>query len=158
MSQFADDAPCRHLEELWARSIPLTQAMGLRVVDHEPGCLELEAALEPNVNVHGTGFAGSVYAVAALAGWGLLYLELRRRELDAAIVIARGQMDYTLPVDGDFRALAELGEHADAFKTLRERGKARLELSASVTVAGIAKASLSAVYALKQTGVASRNQ
>jgi len=132
--------------------------MGSRIVDHAPGRLELEAALEPNVNVHGTGFAGSVYAVAALAGWGLLYLELRRRTLDAAIVIARGQMDYTLPVDGDFRARAELGAQGDAFESLIERGKARLELGASVTVAGIPKASLSAVYALKQTGGASRNQ
>jgi len=151
MTEATSEDPCQHLQAVWARTIPLTTAMGLQVVRYRPGELQLEAALAPNVNVHGTGFAGSLYAAGALAGWGLLYLELRRRALDAAIVIARGQMDYARPVHGDFGAHATLGDEAGAFDRLQSEGRARLELSASITVEGVEKARFSGSYALRKT-------
>ena len=53
------------LERRWHEEIPLSAAMGLKIVDGDDGALTLRAPLEPNRNVHGTGFAGSLYAQPA---------------------------------------------------------------------------------------------
>ena len=52
--------------------------MTLEPIAFESHRLTVEAELAPNVNVHGTAFAGSLYAIAALSGWGLVHLELAR--------------------------------------------------------------------------------
>ena len=65
---------------------------------HAANRLEIRAALAPNVNVHGTAFAGSLYAIAALCGWGSTWLALRSRALGAHIVIADGHIKYARPV------------------------------------------------------------
>ena len=49
--------------------IPLSRAMAVRVVTSAPGHVELAAPLEPNINVHGTAFGGSVSTLGVLAAW-----------------------------------------------------------------------------------------
>jgi len=86
------------LEKLWHRGIPLTVAMQIAVESCSSEHLTVAADLGPNANVHGTAFAGSLYAIAALTGWGMVWLALRERGLDGAIVLARGEIDYRRPV------------------------------------------------------------
>jgi thioesterase domain-containing protein len=57
----------------------------------------VRAELEPNINVHGTAFAGSLYAIAALCGWGMTWLQLKTRHIDGSIVIAEGNIRYARP-------------------------------------------------------------
>ena len=52
--------------------IPLSRAMGVRVLRAEPGGVVVEAPLAPNVNHSGTVFGGSASAVALLAAWALV--------------------------------------------------------------------------------------
>ena len=42
------------LERRWHDEIPLSAAMGLKIVDGDDGALSLHAPLAPNRNVHGT--------------------------------------------------------------------------------------------------------
>lgn len=90
-----------YLESVLHRDIPLTQAMGLTVLDWQAHQLSLHLPLEPNVNHKSTMFGGSLYCGAVLAGWGWLHLRLKEEGIDDGhIVIQEGQISYPLPVTG----------------------------------------------------------
>ena len=64
--------------------------------------LTLEAPVLPaNSNTHRTGFAGSIYVVAALAVWGKMLSEMYRANMCATHfhVIRRATVSYLRPVD-----------------------------------------------------------
>jgi thioesterase domain-containing protein len=86
------------LERIWHETIPISAQMGIEVLGWEDGELTIRGALAPNVNIHGTAFAGSLFAVAALGGWGALWLALRMRGIDAKIVLTDGHIEYKRPV------------------------------------------------------------
>lgn len=117
--------------------IPLTKAMGVRVEAHDGKQLVLTAPLEANHNHLGTAFGGSLAALATLAGYGLLWLELGNR--DAHIVIRRSELDYRHPVTGPLRAICRKPSEAElaAFRTtFAKAGKARVRLAVTVEEAG----------------------
>ena len=91
---------CIELEQTWHEEIPISKAMGIRVADFANDQLVVRAELEPNINVHGTAFAGSLYAIAALCGWGMTWLQLRSRRIDGSIVIADGTYSLRPPGEG----------------------------------------------------------
>ena len=74
------DALCKDLQSIWDQSFPLCGAMGLTVVSFDNHLLTTEAPLVLNTNIHGTAFAGSLYAIEAITAWGALYLELKCSE------------------------------------------------------------------------------
>ena len=86
------------LQQIWHQEIPLSKDMAIEVLSCNEPELHVCAALAPNVNVHGTAFAGSLYAIAALCGWGATWLALQRAGRPASIVIANGAIDYRKPV------------------------------------------------------------
>jgi thioesterase domain-containing protein len=122
------------LRATWHREIPLTDAMDLEPVAFEDHALTVRARLAPNVNVHGTAFAGSLYATTALAGWGLVHLELEAAGIDGAIVIAEGGIRYRRPVAADIVAHCAIdpGALATGLAALREAGRTRFSLVATV--------------------------
>ena len=65
---------CQQLQTIWHEQIPLSKAMQMQITDFDGDVLTTQASLEPNVNVHGTTFAGSLYAIQALTGWGMMHL------------------------------------------------------------------------------------
>lgn len=87
-----------------ATEIPLTQHLGLEVVGHDARGLTLAAPLSKNVNHEGTAFAGSVNAVAALAGWGWVWLTLRRSGHEGHVVLQDSTIQYLRPITMDFTA------------------------------------------------------
>jgi thioesterase domain-containing protein len=120
-------------ERFFHQQIPLTKAMGVRVEDYDGRQLVLAAPLNANHNHLGTAFGGSLAALATLAGYGLLWLELGNR--DAHIVIRRSELDYRHPVTGPLRAVCRRpGDAVVAeFKAKFEKsGKARIRLQATV--------------------------
>ena len=67
------NAQLTHLESLQAfltARIAPARALGVTVAATEP--VTISAPLEGNLNDKGTGFAGSLFSVAALAGWALV--------------------------------------------------------------------------------------
>src|SRR5687768_7425366 len=90
-------------EHFLHEQIPLTQSMGVRVESFDGARLILTAPLEPNHNHLGTAFGGSLSALATLAGYALLWLQLGDRQ--AHIVIRESTIRYRRPVRGTLRAI-----------------------------------------------------
>ena len=128
-------ALCAELQTIWHQQIPLSQAMQMQIADFDGQVLTTEASLAPNVNVHGTAFAGSLYAIQALTGWGMMHLQLKLNALDASIVIASGQINYAKPVAQDIYVRCSFGEHAAEMTKLKATGKGRFPLTCQVLLA-----------------------
>ena len=128
-------ALCAELQTIWHQQIPLSQAMQMQIADFDGQVLTTEASLAPNVNVHGTAFAGSLYAIQALTGWGMMHLQLKLNALDASIVITSGQINYAKPVAQDIYVRCSFGEHAAEMTKLKATGKGRFPLTCQVLLA-----------------------
>src|SRR5690606_33798775 len=59
---------CKQLSQTWQDTIPLSQYMQLSLARFDGNELRCAAPLAPNVNLHQTMFAGSIYALATLTG------------------------------------------------------------------------------------------
>ena len=141
---------CTDLQAIWYQQIPLSKAMDMRIVDFADNTLTCCASLAPNVNVHGTAFAGSLYAVQALTGWGMMHLQLQLHELDASIVIANGQIDYAKPVAEEIVVSCSFAGQEAAMDTLQTSGKGRFQLTSKVHLSdGSSAGSFSGLYAVR---------
>ena len=139
------------LAATWHGEIPITAAMDLAPERFDAHALRVRARLAPNVNVHGTAFAGSLYAVAALSGWGLVHLELGAAGLDGSIVIAKGSIEYLKPVQEDIVSVcsSDDAEVEDVMARLRADGRVRWPLTAFIGAAGREAVRFEGVYAIK---------
>ncbi len=120
------------------RNIPLSRAMDVTVVSASAAEVVLEAPLDPNINVHGTMFGGSVSTLGLLAAWSVLHLRLEAEGIANQLVIHRTEVEYLLPVQGCVRAAATLvGADWESFLHMLERhGKARLNVTAELLFDG----------------------
>jgi len=137
------------LETTLHQEIPLTAAMGLTVDDYDGTSLTLSAALERNSNHKATAFGGSLYSVAVLSGWGLLYLKMKELELDGHIVIQESHIAYRQPVATRIVACCIMPEEniMRGFTTLyRRRGLARIELYSTVSLGDATAVEFSGKY------------
>lgn len=119
---------------------PVSRALGVRVREATARRVVLDAPLAPNRNRSGTAFAGSLNAVATLAGWGWVTLALGGEEGGAEVVLQDSAITYHRPAESAFRAVcvAPGADELDRFlATLGRRGRARLRLTVTlVTRAG----------------------
>jgi thioesterase domain-containing protein len=128
-----DQNPLVDAERFLHEKIPLSLAMAVRVESHTAGALVLTAPLGPNHNHLGTAFGGSLGALALLAGYGLLWLEIE--DPDCHIVVRSSTLDYRRPVRGQLRAICHRpaeSELAHLRETFRRKGKARIHLRVDV--------------------------
>jgi thioesterase domain-containing protein len=128
-------SPEARLQAALGREIPLSRALGIVVASWDGRTVRLAVPLAPNVNHQDTAFGGSLSAAATLAGWSALWLLLDAHGLSHRVVIQDASIAYRHPVTADFTVECALPEAAavDHFlATLRERGRARLELAATV--------------------------
>lgn len=119
---------------LWS-GIPICSQMQIQALPFAREQFVLLAPLAPNKNVHGTAFAGSLYTVMSMAGWGLIRTELDRQIAQmtgkkAALWLTKASIRYADPVTTGFAAVAETDTKSlDQFwhKMVRKgRGKIRL--------------------------------
>ena len=122
------------LQEKIRTAIPLSAAMQFTIESLDTGAIRVSAPLPPNVNIHGTGFAGSIYSLAVLTGWALATHILEDAALDADLVVAKGEIRYRAPVTGDLYCATDVDAAArDSFlRDTRARGKGILQLEISV--------------------------
>ena len=129
----SDERQLRETETFFHEQIPITGAMGVRVAAYDGRQLVLTAPLEKNHNHLGTAFGGSLAAVATLAGYGFLWLELGDRA--AHLVVRDSTLSYRRPVRREIRAICRRPEEAEleAFRaTFAREGKARIRLRVTV--------------------------
>lgn len=122
------------LQQKIRESIPLSDAMQFQIEALGLEAIEVVAPLPPNVNIHGTGFAGSIYSVAVLTGWALCTHILEALEIDAELVVARAEIRYRAPVTGELRCQtgAKRSDRDSFLQDIRERGKGVLQLRIDV--------------------------
>lgn len=125
------------IENYLHEQIPLTNAMGVRVERYDDEKLVLTAPLEPNHNHLGTAFGGSLNALAMLAGYAVIWLEVGDR--DCHVVVRDASVRFRRPVTGVLRASAERPPAAmrESFREeLARTGRGRLFLQAIISEHG----------------------
>lgn len=125
------------LEETLHREVPLTRTMGVRVEEHDGRELVFLADFEPNINIHGTAFGGSLYSLCAVVCWGMLHLKYEEAGLQAHSVLGDANISYRLPVRGEIMARCRLPEDGsfEAFiDSLKSGKRSRIELAAEILV------------------------
>jgi thioesterase domain-containing protein len=133
------DAPAElsRVEKFLHEQIPITRAMGLRVVANDESGFTLEAPVAQNSNHLRTAFGGSINAVATLAAYGFLWVELE--DAAAHVVVAESSIRFRRPVRETIRATC-LRPDANSLTTFRgqfaEKRKARITLRVNVVEAG----------------------
>lgn len=137
------------LESTLHSEIPITQAIGISVETYHDNALTLRAPLNRNINHKLTAFGGSLYSVAVLTGWGLLFLKLKEHQLSGHIVIMQSEMQYLEPVTTDIVSTCVLPDRQtwDKFVKLFERHhRARVKLDVSIMADQTEKARFTGYY------------
>lgn len=123
------------LEKFLHTKIPLTAAMGIRVIQTGPRRLILEAPLEPNINHLGSVFGGALHTLPTLACYAALWTLLVESGVDSHIVVKQSYANYRQPVRATFRATCDRpppGIAAEFIDDLRRFKKARMDLESIV--------------------------
>lgn len=105
-STVTDDA-VSELQNTWHSTIPLSQAMNINACYFDGQ--KFITSCDPlfNKNLHNTMFAGSIYTLATLTGWGWMYLQLKHANIDGDIVLANAEIKYLKPLAGMGYAMVE---------------------------------------------------
>ena len=131
------------------KHIPISGAMGFRVLGASSDEVVLEAPLEPNTNHRATAFGGSISALAILAGWAMVHFRLRDEGLEVRTVIRDGGVRYDQPVRGAFQARCP-APPADAWErfvqTVRRRGKGRILFQVHLSAGALSVGSYKGTY------------
>ena len=124
-------------EKFLHEQIPITRTMGLRVTAHDDAGFTVEAPVALNSNHLRTAFGGSINAVATLAAYGFLWIEIN----DAAghVVVAESSIRFLRPVRETIHATCLRPDDktlASFRRDFEDKGKARITLRVQVSEAG----------------------
>ena len=129
------------LQELWHKTIPLSKVMDLQISYYDSTALVTVCDADFNQNLHHTMFAGSIYTLATLTGWGWVYLALQEQQqekqqeqanLEGDIVLAEANIRYHAPIKGLAYAKVVQADVSGTFEPLAQDKKARINLIAHV--------------------------
>ena len=118
-------------------SVPILEAMGVRLVEVRPGHAAAELPPGPNVNHFGVTYAGSLFSVAEMLG-GVLSLATFDLEGELAgflPIVKESSIRFRRPALGVVRAEASLSdeEAARVRREALESGKGEFVLEATLT-------------------------
>src|SRR5690606_41610050 len=128
-------------EDYLHRQIPLSKAMGIRVVSIDADAVILHVPLAPNINHRETVCGGRATAAAMLGAWSLVHTRLRDAGLDAKVVIRRHAMVFDAPMADDFTVRAVLTRPADWEGFVRQLTRKRMARIAVTAVLGCGRGS-----------------
>lgn len=123
---------CAQLQKAWYENIPLSEKMGVRISQYTGQRFVTTMPESGNQNPHQTLFAGSLFSLATLTGWGLIWLLLRERHLGGTIILADAHIRYSAPITGRPRAVADLSSVSGDLDRLARGRKARVQLSVNL--------------------------
>lgn len=87
------------LAEIWHNTIPVSEFMLITPLSYHDDLFSVSAPLAPNINLHNTMFAGSIYTLMTLTGWGVVWLNQSLCQVAGDIVLAKADIRYLAPVD-----------------------------------------------------------
>jgi len=125
--------------------------MGVRVVAHDENGFVVEAPVALNSNHLRTAFGGSINAVATLAAYGLLWLELRAQAVH--VVVAESSIRFLRPVRETIRAICPRPD-PEVWKALHvrlaEKDKACIILRVNVAEEGQVAAAFEGTFVVRE--------
>ena len=137
---------CRELQNTWHDEIPISEHMGIKLHQYTVHTIETRASLNKNINLHGTMFAGSIYSLATLTGWGMLFLQLKQKGLEGEIVLGDASIHYHKPITMTPRAICNIESVRAKFDFLLKGKKCPASLSVDIYNNQEAVAEFSAQY------------
>ncbi|MDO2948705.1 bifunctional GNAT family N-acetyltransferase/hotdog fold thioesterase [Aeromonas simiae] len=140
---------CQDLATRWSRGIPISEKMGMQITHYDGHSFHLGANLAANLNVHDTMFAGSIYSQCVLAGWGLIWLQLKELGLLGDTVLAEGSIRYYRPVKASPEARVAREGMPAALLPLRNNESARFQLSVQLYSGGKLAAEFTGKYVVQ---------
>ena len=137
------------LQQKIRSSIPLSEMMQFNIEQLSNTSIKVTAPLEPNVNIHGTGFAGSIYSLAVLTGWAFCENLMQLFGMKGVLVVARAEIKYRSPITEDLQCATSATEDAAQafYEAFKQRGTGRLELN--IAIGSSENAWLQATYVAK---------
>ncbi|GIU30118.1 thioesterase [Shewanella schlegeliana] len=122
------DILLQQLQQTWHQTIPVSEFMQIAPLAFDGETFEVSAPLEPNINLHNTMFAGSIYTLMTLTGWGMLWLQQKLAEQEGDIVLADANVRYLAPIDSQPIAKVNWPDCDLSKLSLGRRVKVRLEV------------------------------
>ena len=134
------------LQQKIRRRIPLSEAMQFSIRELSMETIQVSAPLEPNINIHGTGFAGSIYSLGVLTGWALCTHIMQELGIEAELVVAGAEIRYRAPVNDELKCSCSCTTaQRESFRQgVAEVGKGKLLLD--IEIGGERQAVLQATY------------
>ncbi|MBT0587699.1 bifunctional GNAT family N-acetyltransferase/hotdog fold thioesterase [Alteromonas oceanisediminis] len=123
---------CQELQSIWHDTIPISDHMGIKIYRYTGRTFETRASLNKNINIHGTMFAGSIFSLATLTGWGIIHLMLKEQGLLGDIVLGDGDIHYHKPITRQPRAICIVDAITGSVDNLRRNKKAVLKLQVDI--------------------------
>jgi thioesterase domain-containing protein len=137
---------CKQLQDTWHDQIPISEHMGIKLYQYNERTIETRASLNKNINLHGTMFAGSIYSLATLTGWGMLFLQLKQKGLTGEIVLGDASIHYHKPVTRSPRGICNIETIKAKFDLLQKGKKCPASLSVEIYDGDVAVAEFTAQY------------
>ena len=123
---------CKELQDTWHEKIPITEHMGIKLYQYTERTIETRASLNKNINLHGSMFAGSIFSQATLTGWGMIFLQLKQKELAGEIVLGDADIHYHKAITERPRAICNIESVKARFDLLKANKKCPIELSVEI--------------------------
>lgn len=139
---------CQSLQQTWHSTIPLSAYMQLQIEQCDGYQLQCTAPLPPNINLHQTMFAGSIYTLATLTGWGMLYLQLQSLGLHGAQVLADANIRYLKPIRRQPTAVCQLAAVHGDLRPLAQGKRVKQQITVQLFAEGELCAEFSGLYAV----------
>lgn len=147
----APESKCELLGQLqstWHKTIPMSQAMGVTADYFDGKQLITHCEVMFNKNLHNTMFAGSIYTLATLTGWGWVHLVLQQSQLEADIVLAKADIKYFSPIPDVVCAKVNVDKIQGDVVQLSHSKKAKFNLTVDLFSGDNIAATFNGVYAV----------
>ncbi|QYJ93511.1 thioesterase domain-containing protein [Shewanella spartinae] len=117
------------LQRTWHQTIPVSAFMQIAPEAYQAQTLRVSAPLAPNINLHHTMFAGSIYTLMTLTGWGMVWLQQRLAGVEGDIVLGQADIRYLAPVGESPQARVSWPETDLSVLGRGKRAKVKLEVA-----------------------------
>jgi thioesterase domain-containing protein len=136
------------LQHTFWQKIPLSAYMELQIQQLDSQKLVCSAPLDPNINLHHTMFAGSIYTLGTLTAWGMVWLLLKDQQLEGDIVLADAHIRYLKPVTAKAEAHCWRHQSSADFSALAQQRKAKLDIQLDIFCHSVQVASFEGRFAV----------
>jgi thioesterase domain-containing protein len=144
---------CAELATTWHRDIPLAAAMAIAIDSYDGATLAVRAPLNPNRNLHGTAFAGSLFSACVLTAWGATWLKFREQGLVGQIVVVDSTIRYRRAVSGDLvcRCTPDDAAVAACLEKFQELGRGSIVLECRIDSGDKLAVAFTATYVVQKS-------